>query len=271
MTDAPITSSATTAVEAAARILPGWFARHLRICQTDFEQRVVLLPEHAQWRPTDLPGVELRIMEFVASDRSRLSAQLRFSAGHQPAVLGNIPDLELLIQRGEMHSAKGPHTAGMYFRLPDARQHALHDLEFQCAAQTVKESKAVIKHAAAQNKQALVYVAAGQMLESDTEPRQIDTRDPERWLPGPAEGTQVLPLHGHGTGNVMLIRWTGTIAFKPKIDPLGEELLVLHGALHDAHGHYPAGTWIRNPIRAWQPWGAKAGTVVYYKNGHFPG
>lgn len=264
MTQMPISDSANTAAGAAAKTLPGWFARHLDSCQTDFEQRVVLLPEYAQWRPTDLPGVELRIMEFVASERSRLSAQLRFSEGHQPAVLGNILDLELLIQRGALLSALGSYSSGMYFRLPEVRQHELHNLEFRCATASKPE-----QHAAQAN-QALVYVAAGQMLESDTEPRQIDTQDHSRWLPGPVDNTEVLPLHGHGTGNVMMIRWTGTMAFKPKIDPLGEELLVLHGALHDSHGHYPAGTWIRNPVRAWQAWGAKAGTVVYYKNGHFP-
>ena len=79
----------------------------------------------------------------------------------------------------------------------------------------------------------------------------------------------MLPLHGHGSGNVMLIRWLGAVAFRPRLDPLGEEVLVLEGRLHDADGTYPAGSWIRNPVPAWQSWSGDAGTLVYYKNGHF--
>ena len=117
---------------------------------------------------------------------------------------------------------------------------------------------------------ALLYLAAGQMLNSDAEQRRMNTYDETRWLPGPAEGTEVMPLHGHGTGNVMLIRWTQRASFRPGLDPMGDEVLVLNGVLYDDDGDYPEGSWIRNPVEAWQSWSAEAGTVVYYKNGHFP-
>lgn len=116
---------------------------------------------------------------------------------------------------------------------------------------------------------ALLYLAIGQMQDSDTQWRRIDTENAENWFPGPVDGTDVLPLHGHGSGNVMLVRWNKTAAFKTRIDPRGEELLVVKGAVYDSKGLYPAGSWIRNPIVAWQAWGAKSGTVIYYKNGHF--
>jgi len=45
--------------------------------------------------------------------------------------------------------------------------------------------------------------------------------------------------------------------------------VVLNGAVYDAQGFYPTNAWIRNPVPAWQSWGARAGTLVYYKNGHF--
>ena len=106
-------------------------------------------------------------------------------------------------------------------------------------------------------------------MQSDTQWREIDTDNEENWFPGPVDGTDVMPLHGHGSGNVMLVRWNKTAAYKTRIDPRGEELLVLTGAVYDAQGFYPEGSWLRNPIETWQAWGAKAGTVAYYKNGHF--
>jgi len=68
------------------------------------------------------------------------------------------------------------------------------------------------------------------MQNTDNEPRHINTRKEDLWFPGP---------------------------------------VVLNGAVYDAQGFYPTNAWIRNPVPAWQSWGARAGTLVYYKNGHF--
>lgn len=238
--------------------LPAWLAKHLRETNCNFQRRVVNLPEYARWLPTRLDGVQMRVLEFVPGVRPRLAAQLRFSHTHTPASLENNPGMELLIQRGELSSEAGNYPSGSYFRLPGVENSTLDAQRFRSNNDP-------------DGTPPLLYVAAGQMAISDIEPRRIDTLDEERWLPGPNNGTEVLPLHGHGTENVMLIRWTGTSAFKPRIDPQGEEILVLQGMVHDSFSTYTAGTWIRNPVKAWQSWGARAGTVVYYKNGHFVG
>lgn len=235
-----------------------WLSRLLKPLHGDFEQRVVCRPEHAQWQETLFRGVELRVLEFVAAERPRLSAQMRFIAGHQSVSLGGLADLEILMQRGGLQSAAGTHEEGMYFRLPDASDQRFDSQLFSSISDAEHQQTT------------LAYLASGHMLETDSEIRIINTLDRSRWLPGPVDGTQVLPLHGHGSGNVMLVRWTEAVAFKPKIDPRGEEVLVLEGKLSDAKGSYTAGTWLRNPIVAWQSWGARPGTVIYYKNGHFP-
>ena len=242
--------------------LPWWFTHQRPPVNDDFEQRVVSLPQHAHWASTQLPGIELRVLEYVPGEKARLTAQLRLDPDLSPSRLGDNPDLEILMQRGELESAMGAYPAGLYLRLPLTGDSNLQTLTLRCTPPASGAIESVAQPA-------LLYLAAGQMLTTDTEQRRLDTTDESRWLPGPAEGTEVLPLHGHGTGNVMLIRWLDTVAFKPGLDPMGEEVLVLNGMLHDAQGHYPAGSWIRNPIAAWQAWGAKAGTVVYYKNGHF--
>ncbi len=243
--------------DASDNSLPAWFCEHLQPLHTNFEERVVCLGDDERWLATSRVGVEMRIMEYVPGTTPRVAAQLRFSEGHDPVELANHPDLEILIQKGELTSQLGSYDSHWYFRIPDLRNRKLPDLSFERAA-TMDKSLA-----------ALIYIAIGQMKQSDTEWRRMDTQDEENWFPGPVDGTDVMPLHGHGSGNVMLVRWNRTAAFKTRIDPRGEELLVLNGAVYDAQGYYPEGSWIRNPIKAWQAWGAKAGTVAYYKNGHF--
>lgn len=247
--------------------LPWWFTHEMSALNDDFEQRVVSLPQHASWRSTQIEGVDLRVLEYIPGAVPRMTGQIRLDEAFSPARLGDNPDLEILVQRGELESAMGVYPAGLYLRLPLDDDHHLQALTIRCDAASNDSSL----HPLDQNhpRSALLYVAAGQILTSDTEQRRIDTNDASRWLPGPTEGTEVLPLHGHGTGNSMLIRWNKPVEIKPRLDPTGEEILVLSGTLHDAIGHYPAGSWIRNPVTAWQNWGAIPGTVVYYKNGHF--
>ncbi|NND91598.1 MAG: hypothetical protein HKN42_12120 [Granulosicoccus sp.] len=248
--------------------LPWWFTHEIPALNDDFNQRVVSLPQHAVWRSTQIDGVDLRVLEYVPGITPRLSGQIRLDPACSPARLGDNPDLEILVQRGELESSMGVDPAGMYLRLPLSPDRHLQSLTFRCTVPPGNDSGETVRKSA-EKETALLYLAAGQMLTSDTEQRRLDTRAEDRWLPGPATSTEVLPLHGHGTGNAMLIRWSEPVAFIPRLDPMGEEVLVLKGSLFDAHGHYPAGSWIRNPVAAWQSWGAVEGTVVYYKSGHF--
>lgn len=246
--------------------LPWWLTHAMAPVSENFEERVVSLPQHSQWRATQISGIDLRVLEYIPGDNSRLTAQLRLDPAFSPARLGDNPDLEILMQRGELETLADVYPAGLYLRLPVTGDEPLQTLTLKCS----KGVHALSLGTREPEQPALLYLAAGQMLTGDSEQRRINTREDSRWLPGPTEGTEVLPLHGHGTSNVMLIRWADTDTFKPGLDPMGEEVLVLNGMLHDEDGQYPAGSWIRNPVRAWQSWSASAGTVVYYKNGHFP-
>lgn len=241
-----------------SRELPQWLSCNLhQAVNASFERRIVCLPDDALWLDTEVAGVQIRIMEFVPGTQPRLAAQLRLRHGHDPLPMSHYPDLEVLIQQGALKTADNDYLARDYLRLPDPGSNGINKLSVQ-AAPCLPDEQSV-----------LLYVALGQMQNTDNEPRHINTRKEDLWFPGPVEGTEVLPLHGHGSGNVMLVRWTKTVAFKTRIDPRGEELLVLNGAVYDAQGFYPTNAWIRNPVPAWQSWGARAGTLVYYKNGHF--
>ncbi len=223
----------------------------------DYRQRIVSLPDQANWQSTDFPGVEVRILEHLPGDKPRLTAQIRLNSEHSACQFLDNADMEIFLQQGALNSTMGVYPAGTYLRLPTEDAESRPPLRLHQVHTPTLEP-------------ALLYIAKGQMLGSDTEQRHLNTGEDSHWLPGPTDGTEVLPLHGHGAGNVMLIRWTSSAAFKPGLDPMGDEVLVLKGTLHDSHGQYPAGTWIRNPVETWQSWGANAGTLVYYKNGHFP-
>jgi len=239
--------------EPSLQILPWWFIPPEELVNVDFEQRVVLCADMADWLPTHIQGLQIRILEFDNRQTPLLTAQVRLLENCTTANLGENHPLEILIEQGFIATREELFDEGHYLRLPIA----------------VAETKQNLNLHAKNDRAAQLYVSAGQMLQTDTEQRHIGTDDPDSWLPGPTEGTEVLPLHGHGTGNVMLIRWNEATSFRPRLDPRGEELLVLKGSVHDELGTYNQGCWLRNPETSWQAWGGIAGTVIYYKNGHF--
>ena len=220
--------------------------------------RVVVPAADAAWRSTRRAGLEMRPLERFGGAAPRLSAELRLAPGSGRAALGDGRGLELLVRRGRVVAGEERWPAGHYVRLPSAD-----------AAPLALALEADPDPDADGTGGALVHVASGHIAATDAGRRLIDTRDGTGWLPGPVSGTEVRPLHVHERANAMLIRWHGAVAFRPSLDPIGEEVLVLRGCLHDALGAYPEGTWIRNPVPAWQSWAGDPGTVVYYRSGHF--
>lgn len=88
------------------------------------------------------------------------------------------------------------------------------------------------------------------MLNMDFSQRVVVHTREQEWQPSPAVGVERKPLareeaeRGHATS---LIRYKPGSSFKRHEHPLGEEILVLEGVFSDETGHYPAGTYIRNP------------------------
>lgn len=230
----------------------------------DFGRRVVEIDDDDAWQPTGIDGLDVRWLERVGGPAdARVAVLLRQRDPDHPVPLPVEPGSEYFLLAGEaVLDDRGWH-AGLYLREPP-RAAATPDrppVALSLAASS--------RDGAAATRRAVMYVAHGHLRATDGEQRIINSRDEAHWLPGPVDGTQVLPIHGHGTANVMLVRWYAEVAFQPRLDPLGEEVLVLEGSLSDAEGRYPAGSWIRNPVPAWQSWSAAPGTVVLYKSGHF--
>jgi len=184
-------------------------AQHRIICVSDwpvikglsaindnYSQRIVDLPDQARWYSTHLPNVEIRILEHSPDDKLRLTAQIRLNNKESSYSLFEKSDIEILLQLGELKSQTEVFPSGMYLRLPNNSSTSLLPFQVRCEPQNILCSEtAGNKHA----EPSLLYLAVGQMLGSDTEQRRLNTCKESRWLPGPTDGTEVLPLHGHGS------------------------------------------------------------------------
>lgn len=226
--------------------LPSWVPHGSGEIAADYAERQENRPEATHWGSSLNGSLGIRLLELTR-DTGRMVAELRVNGS--PVSVPDCRGLELFVRHGSATVNRVCATSGTYVRIPLVTQ--------DCTALELSAD-------------ALVSVTMGHIASDDTETRFIDTRDDSAWLQGPADGIDVLPLHGHGTANVMLVRWSATAAFHPRLDPVGEEVFVLAGKLHDASNTFAAGSWVRNPVPAWQSWAGTPGTLIWYKNGHFP-
>ena len=70
------------------------------------------------------------------------------------------------------------------------------------------------------------------------------------WQPSPSPGVERRLLMRIGEERAIastLVRFAPGSSFPPHHHPGGEEFLVLEGCFVDASGHYPAGSYVRNP------------------------
>ena len=153
---------------------------------------------------------------------------------------------EIFILSGNCRSGETLFSEGQYLRLPTAA--TLQSTSDDC----------------------LLFVKYHQFLSTDNGERIIDYTDSNKWLPGPAPGINIRPLHVFDTESIMLLRWKNADEFRPNLDPQGEEILVIRGLLQHRDNLYKPYSWIRNPVEEWRSWHGSSDTLIYYKSGHFP-
>jgi len=192
--------------------------------------------------------VELTLSRFTALVTLSKNTSLPFT---EFASTSNAPDpwqgLELLVVEGSCSIDKDTHHQGCYLRIPLA-------------------SKTLIKATT----DCILFIKCNQFLHEDDGFRTIKTHNADKWLPGPAEGIEIMPLHVFDTESIMLLRWQQAAEFRPRLNPRGEEILVVNGLLQNRDHLYRQYSWIRNPIEDWRKWHGNTGTLIYYKSGHFP-
>jgi hypothetical protein len=230
----------------------------------DFQQRAEQMGAAAKWQPTQITGINIRVLEYIHGHTARLTALLRLDLDTRFAALPS-SGLEVLLINGVIADNENVSHQHTYIRYP---------LEKPDHSQPWNQSL-IMSHGHKLNENNNTplefYLAVGQFETNDDRRRVITLDEDNEWFPGPVDGTEVFPLHMHNGNNSMLVRWTDKVSFQPKLDPLGEEVLVLEGVLKDARGVYETGSWVRNPVESWQAWTGEVGTIIYYKNGHLGG
>lgn len=154
--------------------------------------------------------------------------------------------LEILILEGSCRHKNKSYSSGHYLRIPDTSP------------------------VTADSDNCKLFIKYNQFMHGDSGERIIDTTEESKWLPGPAEGIKIRPLHVFNTESIMLLHWEQADEFRPNLDPQGEELLVIKGLLQNKNHLFKPCSWIRNPVEDWRSWHGSTDTLVYYKSGHFP-
>jgi anti-sigma factor ChrR (cupin superfamily) len=89
------------------------------------------------------------------------------------------------------------------------------------------------------------------------------------WASSPAAGVErgmLDRLGGEDSRATSLVRYAPGATLPLHTHPVGEELLVLEGLFSDAHGQYPKGTYVRNPVGLVQaPLAGPEGVTLFVK------
>ncbi len=208
-----------------------------------FDQTVVIDTNDQEWVTSPMPGVWRKPLAREAAEHGHTTSLVRFEPGanfsEHPHAMGE----EILVLEGVFSDEHGSYEAGTYLRNPPGSRHTPFSRQ-GC----------------------VILVKLDQFDAEDTEPVRIDTNK-AAWMPGEAN-LEMMPLHDFEHESVALMKWPANTKFLPHKHFGGEEVYVLKGTLEDEYGHYPAGTWIRNPHNSEHCPYVEDEAVIWIKTGH---
>ena len=217
---------------------------------SDLMQRAIMYSASLSWVESPCQGVSRRMLERKGGEIAhRASTIVRYQPG--ASFFEHTHDFgeEFIVLEGVFSDELGDYGTGMYVRNPPGSRHRPFTRE-GCQ----------------------IFVKLHQFSPVDQNVVRIDTQS-TAWLPMVLEGQWVMPLYRRDERDpeyVSLLKWSPGVRVKQHGHPGGEELLVLEGSFSDEYGHYPKGTWLRNPAGSChQPYSAD-GCVLYMKTGHLP-
>ncbi|PWE32627.1 cupin [Maritimibacter sp. 55A14] len=212
----------------------------------DFTKRVVVRPEDYEWVHSPASGVDRMMLDRIGDEVARATTIVRFAPGSRFDAHTHGGGEEFFVLDGVFSDESGDYPAGFYVRNPVGTSHTPHT-DPGCT----------------------IFVKLHQFLPEDQEQKHIDTTH-ATFVPGEVEGLSVLPLHEAPNECVALERWAPGTRFHRHSHRGGEEIFVLEGVFEDEHGHYPAGTWLRNPHLSEHTPFSTEGCLIYMKSGHLP-
>jgi anti-sigma factor ChrR (cupin superfamily) len=210
----------------------------------DLSKRAVVNSGELPWVDSPMAGVQRRMLDRDGAEVARATSLVRYAPDSWFSEHSHDAGEEFLVLEGVFSDEMGDFPAGMYVRNPIGSRHTPHTV-----AGTV------------------ILVKLRQFEAEDQAFVRIDTNNTE-WLQGLAEGIECMPLHHYKSERVMLLKWRAGTRFRNHAHPGGEEMFVLRGSLSDEQGHYPAGTWLRNPPGSKHNPYSEEGCLVFLKCGH---
>ncbi|MGS2723986.1 cupin domain-containing protein [Porticoccus sp. GXU_MW_L64] len=215
---------------------------------SDFELPVVIRPGDYHWLPSPMPGVERMMLDRIGGEVARATSIVRYAPHSEFSAHTHSGGEEFFVLDGVFADEHGHYPKGSYVRNPIGTAHT----------PVIGAEGAVI------------FVKLQQFHSDDRQQKVIDTCA-SPWQPGLVDGLTVLPLHEFGAESVALVRWAPNTHFQAHTHWGGEEIFVLEGTLHDEHGSYPAGSWLRSPhMSSHNPFSQNDGALIYVKTGHLP-
>jgi anti-sigma factor ChrR (cupin superfamily) len=211
---------------------------------SDLSQRALVYSEEITWVDSPSPGVQRRMLERDGDEVARVTSIVRYAP--ESYFTGHVHGggEEFLVLEGVFSDEHGDYCSGSYVRNPVGSKHIPH-------------SKAGCH----------VFVKLWQMDPDDQDYVVINTNT-AFWQPGLVQGLQVMPLHTYKTEQVALVKWEPGTRFNCHKHSGGEEIFVLEGVFEDEFGHYPKGTWLRNPPNSIHTPFSREGCLIYVKVGH---
>lgn len=216
------------------------------LINADFDQRIVIRPDDYRWVKSPMPGVERMMLDRIGNEVARATSIVRYEPNSTFTSHTHAGGEEIFVIEGEFADEHQNYKKGSYLRNPIGTSHT---------PSIGKEG-------------ATIFVKLHQFKERDTEQKVIDTNT-QTWHQGLVNGLTVMPLHKFENEHVALVKWAPNTRFNRHQHWGGEEIFVLAGTFHDEHGHYPAGSWLRNPhMSQHTPFTQDDGALIYVKTGH---
>jgi anti-sigma factor ChrR (cupin superfamily) len=211
---------------------------------TDQSQRVVVNASELPWVESPAPGVQRRMLERDGGELARATSIVRYAPQSRFDAHCHGLGEEFLVLEGIFSDETGDFGPGMYVRNPPGSSHS----PYSVAGCTI-------------------FVKLRQFDPQDDQFVRVDTRR-ESWQAFERPGLETLPLFSRSHERVLMLRLAPGVRLSCHDHPNGEEIYVVEGDLQDEYGHYPAGTWLRQPPGSRHAPGSVSGCTLYLKAGH---
>ena len=215
----------------------------------DLTIRVVMDTREMDWTPSPAGNVLRKRLHLVGElESGQVTSLVRYLPNSSFPEHGHPEGEEILVIEGTFSDHVGDAHEGTHLLNPEGFRHAPHS-EPGC----------------------LILVKLRQYGGEGREFHRTRTRDMP-WSATDRAGIEhkLLYQDGRFPDVTRLERWAAGAAPGPQELPGGAELFIIEGALEDADGRYPAGTWLRLPAGSTLDASSEGGCVAYVKTGALP-